>query len=105
MSRFYNFYEFVDSLMDLDRLEIINKAEWEGKNADRLSYNVKGAVQRREDGIVEYSRKIGGLIFFLRNEIKPASMEEDDFQALRPLCEKLVEKKQLSKDVLDMFEE
>lgn len=82
---------------------IIKKAEEEAYEADRKSYDIKGAVKNREMGSVRYSSQLGGLLFWLHYGTRPNGLSGGDFMSLRKICEKLVEKKQLKPEALNIF--
>ena len=91
--------------MDKDLPEILREVRQMGGNLERSSSGVKGAVERRKQGVAAFVRQLGGLGWLLENCKRPSGLDEWDFQLIRPLCEKLVEKQQLPPAILDLFEE
>ena len=91
-----NLSEFIEAVKDREKLVILNLAESEAKEAEKIS-EVKGYGQDYVDALM-------GFIYFLRYHQRPYKIEEEHFQMFRSVCEKLVAKKQLSSDVLKIFE-
>jgi hypothetical protein len=63
----------------------------------------KGINNEYKDIALEYSRLLGGFLFFLRGGIKPSALSDAEFCSFRPVIEKLVGKNQLQMSVLDLF--
>ena len=92
----FNFAEFINSIEDKDRIDILRLAESEGKEAEKIS-QIKGYGQDYVEGVREF-------LHFMRYGQKPFGIEDKHFQMFRSVCEKLVAKKQLLPDVLKLFD-
>jgi hypothetical protein len=106
--------EFIKAVQDKERQEIIRIATEEVMAVERLPLGRKPKVgdrpmeaqawENRKWAIGEYNKFVRAFLFFMRNPvIRPAGIDDWDFQLFRPVCEKLVQKKQLSPQVLDLF--
>ena len=104
MSSSYNISEFLKQIENMDYPEIMNYAEGVARRIEGLSFKVKGAVKARELGSMKYVQQIKQFLFFMGNGIKPFGVDEHIFQLYRPVCEKLVQKKQFKPEVLDKFQ-
>ena len=87
--------EFINAVQDRDKHIVINLAESEAQIAEKIS-ELKGYGQDYVDTLI-------GFCYFLRYQQKPYGINEKHFQMFKPVCEKLVEKKQLSSDILKLF--
>lgn len=99
----YSLRDFLEQIQDLDWHEIITAANAKCASLERSSYGVKGAIKKRESGSIDLAEKIKGLLFWLQNGIKPVGLTESEFQMLRSICIKLIEKKQLRREALNIF--
>jgi len=100
----YDFDEFLKQIEDLSLHEMILAANARCAALERGSYGIRGAVKRRELGSTKLADKIKGLLFWLQNGMKPAGLSDSDFRLLRPICVKLIEKKQLKEEALELFD-
>jgi hypothetical protein len=94
---------FLNRIKDLDWHQMIDITSKEVGHVESISYNIKGAVKNREQGSVGYIDFLKGFLFWLSNGIKPAGLSNDEFRTFRPICEKLIEKKQLKPEALSVF--
>ncbi|MBL7215465.1 MAG: hypothetical protein ISS71_07280 [Phycisphaerae bacterium] len=101
----YDFDYFLERMSHEDYIDILRKAENEGANLEKHSFGSKGCVDRRKAGSVELSRKIGEFLFFMRNGIKPASVNEEDFKKYKIVVQALVDKGQMKPEALKIFDE
>jgi hypothetical protein len=93
----FNFAKFIHTVEDKHREEILKLTNYELIEAEN-------AIKKRGYG-QEYIRALKGLLFFIGpGGIKPSGVDEDDFQLFRPICEKLVAKKQSKPSILKAFE-
>jgi len=92
----FNFAEFINSIEDKDRTDILRLAESEGKEAEKIS-QIKGYGQDYVEGVREF-------LHFMRYGQKPFGIEDKHFEMFRSVCEKLVAKKQLLPEVLKLFD-
>lgn len=104
MDQRFNKFAFLEKIMDLSWDKMIQSAEKEANHVESISYGVKGAIRNRELGSPAYIRFLSGLLYWLRNGVKPYDLSYDEFQSLRPLCVKLIEKQQLKPEALNEFE-
>ena len=103
MSSPYSISEFLKQIENMDYPEIKKYAEEVARRIEGLSFNVKGAVKARELGSMKYVQQIKQFLFFMGSGVKPGGVDEHIFQLYRPICEKLVQKKQFKPEVLDKF--
>lgn len=103
MYPFYDIHNFIEIIKDKNYPEIIIEIQNEIYQAERGTSGVKGAVKKRESGALEYAEDLKGLAFFLGNGIKPYGVSESVFYSFKPICEKLVEKKQFKPEILKLF--
>ena len=87
--------EFINAVQDRDMHIILNLAESEARIAEKTS-ELKGYGQ-------DYVEALIGFCYFLRYQQKPYGINEKHFRMFRPVCQKLVEKEQLTSDILRYF--
>ncbi len=99
--------EFVESVIarNLDLKEIIKDARDEIDLTESISYGVKGTPESRAAGSGEYVRFLGSVGFFLQSRKIPAVLSADNFQLLYHLAQHLVDRGDLSSDILELFGE
>jgi hypothetical protein len=90
------FSEFIEAVKDKDKLDILRLAESEAKEAEKISeIKVYG---------LNYYEVLREFIYFMRYQQKPYRIKEEYFQMFRSVCENLVAKKQLSPDIMKLFD-
>ena len=102
----YDFQAFLNSISDLNYLEMIREAEREGTAVERAlspGKGIKGIDKQYRYKAIKYNELLGGFLFFLKYGIKPAGVSDLDFCSFRPAIEKLVEKGQLKSTILSLF--
>jgi len=62
------------------------------------------AIRKRNHEQTEYMRAAGEVLFFLQSGIKPAALDNDEFMALKPLIQELVDKGNLKKEIMAYFD-
>lgn len=92
----FNFDEFIKAVEDEDRVNIVRIAESEYREAEMR-------VVARGYG-KGYVNSVRGFLFFMHEGMKPAGVDEADWQMFRRVCEKLVAKKTFPPGVLKMFD-
>ena len=108
--------EFIKAVQDKEYPEIIRMATEEVMAVERLPHGRKPKVgdrpmeaqawENRKWAIGEYNRFVRAFLFFMRNPIiRPDGIDDSDFQLFRPVCENLVQKKQLSPEVMNLFKQ
>lgn len=100
----YDFDRYLSEIKEKDYFDILKNVEQLGTNVERSSFGCNGAVGRREAGSLDFSKKSGELLWWLRTGTKPGSCSDLDFQKFKPLCERLVAKGQLKPSALQVFE-
>lgn len=103
MDALYNFDDFLSRMATLGYQELLREAEEQIIRVEGSSHGVKGAVQRRTQGSVEYCAQIRALLFFLRAGQRPGSATSEDFHKYRPVVAALVARGQFRADSLDTF--
>ena len=119
----FNKNEFVESVIErkLSRYEIVDEALTEIHRAEsRLDLVIGaptnpvhsptaliGTPTNRAAESSDHVRFLRSLVFFLECELKakPARLSDDEFQFLLPLAQHLVDRDNLSPDVLELFGE
>ena len=99
----YDFDLFLQTVRDMNYLEILQHAEMEANRAEKASTRVRGAVRARQQGSGQYVAKIGAFLFFMRHGQRPSSASDDEFQSYRPVVEALVAKDQFKPEILNLF--
>ena len=102
----YDFQVFLQTAINLNYSEIINKAEREAEGIDRGLYPGRGRSgisKEYHDPAVYYRKLLGGFLFFLRQGIKPDGISDSVFASFRPVIERLVEKGELRPEILSLF--
>jgi hypothetical protein len=99
----YDFRPFIDSVKEMDYLDIIKAAERRCYELESISYGQKGAVRAREMGSTRLAEQLKGLLFWLRTMQKPLGLSDGDFASLRVICDNLVRKQQFKPEALDIF--
>ena len=97
--------EFVESVIErgLNRNEIIKEAQAEIRLTESISHRVTGAPESRAAGSGEYLRFLGSVEFFLQSRKSPAVLSADNFRLLHRLAKHLVDRDNLSPDILELF--
>lgn len=99
----YDIKRFIEDAKNISKGEIIILAQKEVIKVRRCSYFRKGAVKAREQGSLDYAELLKGLIAFLNSESRPMGISDSDFMLFRPLCEVLVQRKQLHPEIIKLF--
>jgi hypothetical protein len=92
----FDIVDFISSVKDKNKYDIIRLAESEAKEAEKIS-ETKGYGQN-------YVEDLRVFDYFMRYGQKPEGINGEHFKMFRSICEKLVAKKQLPPDVLNMFD-
>lgn len=101
----FDFDEFVRLVKDRDYHEIVALTQEESREAARrIAGKVRGAPAARKAGAGEYKDLLGGLIYLLMQNQKPISVYDWDFKRMRPILESLVERGQLRREALTVFD-
>jgi len=103
----YDFQAFLNSISDLDYLEMIREAEREGMAVERAlspGRGIKGIDKQYKYKAIKYRDLLGGFLYLLKSGTKPAGVSDLDFPSFRPAIEKLIEKGQLKSAILSLFE-
>lgn len=87
--------------MDYD--QIIKTAQRECRQAEDMSYGVKGAVKARGMGSTDYAYELKRFIHFISCEIHDEAVPQKADPRYLPVCESLVQRKQLKPIVLEIF--
>ncbi|MFW6041252.1 MAG: hypothetical protein ACOC85_05395 [Thermoplasmatota archaeon] len=90
--------EFIDSVKDKNKFIVQSCIDEEVEEL-----KIKCVSDKNKER--EYFKKLKSLQFFLKNEIKPPGLDFEVFKKFKPLCENLVEKGQMSGEVLQLFDE
>jgi hypothetical protein len=97
--------QFIEVIKDKDYPEIIHSAHQELQEVKNLPWSGKGVDKAKRESITDYIGFLEGFLFFMNGSgIKPSSISNSDFQLLRPMCERLVQKGQFKPEVMTLFE-
>lgn len=102
----YSLADFLVSIEDLEFIEAYGKTSEEHRSIEPLArreLRKKGALQ--EYRIISYERKLRDLLFWFNSCVKPAGLSDSEFQLIKPLCVKLVEKGNLKETALAAFDQ
>jgi hypothetical protein len=101
----FNFKEFLDGIEDSDFFQAAQRTEQELRSVEPFARREfrKREIQR-DTRPGKYADKLKGLLFWFHSAMKPAGLSENEFQLIKPLCEKLVQKGQLKPLALDAFQ-
>ena len=88
--------KIVEQYSDKDWINIIDGLDREARRLKNL--------RKRNEQQQEYLRAAREVVFFLGNGIKSASLDEDEFMAMKPLIQKLVDKGNLKKEIMAYFD-
>jgi hypothetical protein len=86
ISQSCDFDEFMDSIRDLDYLQVIYLADKEATEAERLKYRSRARRLAPPEACEGYADALKGFIRFMRYGVKSPSMEDtlhEEFQAFR----------------------
>ena len=92
------FRTFLDGVRDKDFQTIIHAAE-----SEHGGYSTRER-RRGHDQRTAYRALMSGFLHFMRFGMKPAGVEDADFQMFRPVCESLVARGELKPEVLELFQ-
>jgi len=102
ISRLCSPAEFTEAVKEKDYPEIIRLAEQELREARNLPW--RGVDKGKRECIIAYGTFLRSFLFFMRGSgIRPSSLSDEDFQLLRPVCERLVQKGQFIPEIIDFF--
>ena len=100
----YDLDAYLKSVLNLDRMDIIQKVGPLWRFVDSRSFRRKGAVAARENGSLQYVAMLKHLGAFLETAQRPLGIDQSVFSKFQPLCENLVKKGQLDQSVLKLFQ-
>jgi hypothetical protein len=86
----------VEKYKDKELFEIITELQ---REVSRLK-STKGRAEKFND----YINSAREVLFFLQSGVKPSGLTSFEFNKIKPMVEKLVEKGNLKKEILDYFE-
>jgi limonene-1,2-epoxide hydrolase len=95
--------EFLKALENMDYDQIIKTAQRECRQAEDMSYRVKGAVKARQMGSTDYALELKKFIHFIAVEVHQEALPRKESSLYLPVCESLVRRKQLKPIVLEIF--
>lgn len=85
--------QFFSSLKDMDYLDIMYSVEQETTDAERLSYRRKANGEADDEDSSQYASLLKSFLFFMRYDVKPAGLNELDYQLFRSVKD-LIQRKQ-----------
>ncbi len=99
--------EFVESVIAKGRSldEIVEEALDEIRETESRSPLVTGAPANRAAGSGDHVRFLRALVFFLQSGDMPNNISSDEFQILLPLAQHLVDRGDLSPNILGLLGE
>ncbi|MDR2004085.1 MAG: hypothetical protein LBQ74_13720 [Prevotella sp.] len=97
----YDVNNFINKCIGLDFPDLLIFSHDEYKS----TLNRLGKIDRDTNyKIMRYNDFVHEFLFFIQSGIKPAGMRDDDFNRTKPIIEKLVEKGQLKRTILEMYQ-
>jgi hypothetical protein len=94
---YYDIDGFLNTVKYLGREDILQTAYKKHKSLDKVS------VRDKKDGAGAMQQTIQALLFWLENQTRPADISDTDFLKFRPICENLIEMKQLDQHAVEIF--
>jgi hypothetical protein len=101
MSQQFSFEDFIESMKTRDYADVLGATQSALAAAEAVSYQVRGARANRAAGIVDYVRRLKAFLFFLQSGTIPGGSDRYEWSLYRKVAERLFEKGQLEKKVLD----
>ncbi len=103
----YDFDEFLQRMSRLNTFDdVLRAADKEGSAADGAGTGGhKGVVSARKHGVLEYARKIGAFLFFMRFGRRPTGVCDQEFRKYAVVVRTLVTKGELKPDILKLFKD
>ncbi len=99
--------EFVEDVIErgLSRYKIVSEARAKINRTESRLRLVIDAPDNRAEGSSDHVRFLRALMFFLLGvgKVRPARLSDDEFQFLLPLAQHLVDRGNLSPDILELF--
>ena len=99
----YDPIAWMQSQVGRDVGEIILEARNAMADTDWETSRVKGAVAKREAGVVDFVISLNRLVFFLEQKKKPSGVTNSEWMLMRDIIQELVDKGRLNADALDVF--
>jgi hypothetical protein len=109
----YDFSKFLDRIRDLDVAAMLKKADDElygvslpSKTRGHKSAAVTSGQKHAQGSAIRYMDSLRGFHFLFGTTggtIKPDGMDNDDFQLLEPIAERLVSEKAMPPGILEFF--
>jgi len=109
----YNFSKFLDKIRDLELAEMLKEADDElygvsypSKPRGHKSGSAKSGEKDAQGHALKYMDSLRGFHFLFGTTlgtIKPDGMDNDDFQLLKPIAERLVSEKAMPPRILRFF--
>ena len=84
--------QFLSSLKDMDYSDILCSVEKEATDAERLFYRRKRGGASGDDDSSQYARLLKSFLFFLRYGVKPAGLNEGDYQLFQSVGKDLIQR-------------
>jgi hypothetical protein len=86
--------DFVQALVDMDLMEIIEAANWEATEAERCYYRMRAVLTKEAEACLKYSNSIKDLITFMRYGLRCKGLDDGQYELLQSLCASLSKKAQ-----------
>jgi hypothetical protein len=93
-----DFDAFLNSVKYLDKEDILATAYKRHKSLD------KSTTMYTMEFRLGLQNSISGLLYFLENKQRPASISDTNFAKFKPICESLIKKGQMEPEVIKLFE-
>jgi hypothetical protein len=94
----YDFDAFLSTIKYLDKEDILVAAYKKHKSLD------KSSTMYTMEARLNFQKGLSGLLFFLENGERLPGLLDHEFASLKPVCESLIRKGQMDKDVIKLFE-
>lgn len=97
----YSFRDFLESIENLNFHEMREAVA--RRRADAELANSRKKVLRVRAPAIKLAAQLAGLQAWMAMGLKANGMLDEDFALIEPLCRKLIEKKQLKPEALNLF--
>jgi hypothetical protein len=86
----YDLGKFLETIREMDYLDMIYCAEQEATEAERMAYRARAANEDKKVESQKYADRLKGFIRFMVYGIKPSDLSYGDLELFRSLCEEYV---------------
>ena len=101
----FSFPNFLGSIEELDFAEAFRKTSVEIQSIKPLANReLRKQTTLQNYNVIKYEKQLNGLAFWFHTCTKPADLSDTEFQLIKPLCIKLIEKGNFKATAISAFE-